>query len=329
MHTKSRRISSIQIVSAIVLTLANLQGQAQETSAPTESAETVSQLNIALDKAGTHWQAAFDFLCAPSPSVGTPDKSPIVEPTQIFDNLFVIGRSGTVAYALQTSEGIILIDAGYRGQEESVLLPGLEALGLQVEDIKLVIIAHGHADHYGGARYLQENYGARVALAEADWAVIDAARNSQDGEQIAPNKDIVVNEGEPMTLGDTEVLPVLIPGHTPGSIGLVFNVQDGDTEHTAALFGGTILIASRISSEGLQQYVDSVTHFSDITRNMGATVELQNHPIFDNMSTKLEALKTRESGSAHPFVIGETVYQDYLGVIAECTRVELARRGDL
>ena len=329
MRTRSKRKSPIQTITSIILTLAVFQGQAQEISPPSESAETLSQLNIAREKAGTDWRAAYDFLCAPAPSVGSPHQSPIIEPAQIFDNLFVIGRTGTVVYALQTSEGIILIDAGYRGQEESVLLPGLKALGLQAEDIKLVIVAHGHRDHYGGARYLQENYGARVALAEADWAVIDAARNSQDEEQIAPNKDIVINESEPMTLGDTEVLPVLIPGHTPGSIGLVFKVQDGDTEHTAALFGGTILIASRISSEGLQQYVDSVTHFSEITSNMGATVELQNHPIFDNMPAKLAALKTRQDDSEHPFVVGEAAYQNYLGVISECTNVELARRGDL
>jgi metallo-beta-lactamase class B len=329
MFSNSRPKSSIQIVTSIVLILAISQGQAQETSSPSESVETISQLNIAREKVGTHWQAAFDFLCAPAPSVGSPDQSPIVEPTQIFDNLFVIGRSGTVVYALQTSEGIILIDAGYKGQEESVLLPGLAALGLQPEDIKLVIVAHGHGDHYGGARYLQENYGARIALSAADWAVLDATRASEDGTSIVPSEDMIVIEGEPMILGDTKIFPVLIPGHTPGSIGLVFKVQDGDTEHTAALFGGTILIASRISSEGLQQYVDSVMHFSDITRNMGATVELQNHPIFDNMPAKLSALKTRESDSAHPFVIGETAYQNYLGVIAECTKVELARRGDL
>lgn len=329
MSIRSKPINAIKIVSAIILSSTMLQGQAQEANTSEESAETILQLNIAQEKTGTHWQAAFDFLCAPAPSVGTPHESPIVEPTQIFDNLFVIGRSGTVVYALQTSDGIILIDAGYRGQEETVLLPGLKTLGLAAEDIKLVIIAHGHRDHYGGAQYLQENYGARIAVSEADWAVIDDGRTSDDGDQTAPTKDIVVNEGEPITLGDTEVLPVLIPGHTPGSIGLVFKVQDGDAEHTAALFGGTILIASRISSEGLQQYVDSVTHFSEITSNMGATVELQNHPIFDNMPAKLNALKTRGGDSAHPFVIGETAYQDYLSVIAECTNVELARRGDL
>ena len=111
MPNRSKRKSSLQIVTSIVLTLAILQGQAQEADSPSESEETISQLNIARETAGTHWQAAFDFLCAPAPSVGTPNQSPIVEPTQIFDNLFVIGRSGTVIYALQTSEGIILIDA--------------------------------------------------------------------------------------------------------------------------------------------------------------------------------------------------------------------------
>jgi glyoxylase-like metal-dependent hydrolase (beta-lactamase superfamily II) len=45
----------------------------------------------------------------------------------------------------------------------------------------------------------------------------------------------------------------MIPGHTPGSMGVIFPVKDGRTTHIAGLFGGSILTPGRISDEGLQQ----------------------------------------------------------------------------
>ncbi len=304
------------------------QSLAQETVTETAEIAGREHLSSALGHAGERWASMVDFLCAEEPDLGRPDQSPVIEPTRLFDNLYVIGRAGTVVYALTTSEGIILIDAGYEGQEESVLLPGFESLGLRPDDIKLVIVAHGHRDHFGGASYLQENFGAGIILAEADWDLVEQTAGSAEGALPPPTKDRVASEGVPITLGDTEVIPILIPGHTPGSLGLIFQVRDGDTAHTAALFGGTILITARIGTEGLRQYVDSVAHFAESTGAHGVDVEIQNHPIFDNMPAKLAALKDREEDAPHPFVVGGDGYQDFLNVISECTLLEIARRSD-
>ena len=89
---------------------------AQQTKGGNETLGVPGYLAAVQKAAGTQWSAAVDFLCAEEPDVGTPAESPVIEPTQLFDNLYVIGRSGTVVYALTTSEGIILIDAGYEGQ---------------------------------------------------------------------------------------------------------------------------------------------------------------------------------------------------------------------
>ena len=165
----------------------------------------------------------------------------MIEPTQLFDNLYVIGRSGTVVYAITTSEGIILIDSGYEGQTESVLMPGLVELGLDPADIEYVVIAHGHRDHFGGARYLQDRYGARIVLAAEDWDLLEQAGTGVDDALPPPTRDLEAVEGIPITLGDTSVTLVAVPGHTPGSIGLIFPVRDGGASHTAGLFGGTPL----------------------------------------------------------------------------------------
>ena len=293
------------------------------------SGQSISQapaevLAEAQELAGSEWRTTVEFLCGPDPQPGNAAETAVMEPTQIFDNLYAFGRSGAVVYAITTTEGIILIDSGYPDQVESVLAPGLATLGLSADDIRYVIVAHGHRDHYGGSRHLQQEHGASVVLSAADWEFMEQYR--EGGPNDPPDRDLEAQDGQPIVLGDTEVTPIFVPGHTPGAIGVIFDVQDGDTTHTAAMFGGTILISSRISDEGLNQYIDSLDRFAAAAAERGADVEIQNHPIIDDMSEKLLELASRGANDPHPFVVGEQAYQDFLGVISACTQVELARR---
>jgi metallo-beta-lactamase class B len=276
--------------------------------------------------AGADWSAVADFFCVEGAAVPNRPDDPLIEPTRIFDNLYAIGRTSTVVYAITTTAGIILIDSGYADQVESVLLPGLAKLGLDPADVRYVIVAHGHGDHYGGSAYLQEHYGARVVLSAEDWDLM--AQPAPPGRTMVPppERDLEAFEGRPITLGDVSVTPVLVPGHTPGALGLIFPVRDGRDAHVAALFGGTILTSGRISDEGLEQYVRSLEHFSGIATEMGVDVEIQNHPLFDGMGEKLAGLATRRPGAAHPFVLADGGYERFLGVMASCMKAELARR---
>src|SRR5512138_1420914 len=120
--------------------------------------------------AGAKWQPAYEFFCvAPRANAAT---DPPIAPTKIFDNVYAIGDSGTTAYAITTREGIILIDSLPANQTESVLLPGMKALGLDPAQVKLVIVTHGHGDHSGGSFYFQERFGAKVALSAQDWELM-------------------------------------------------------------------------------------------------------------------------------------------------------------
>jgi metallo-beta-lactamase class B len=50
-----------------------------------------------------------------------------------------------------------------------MLMPGLRGLGADPKTIRYVVVTHGHDDHFGGARYLADRYGARVRMSPADW----------------------------------------------------------------------------------------------------------------------------------------------------------------
>ena len=50
-------------------------------------------------------------------------------------------------------------------QVESQLLPGFRTLGLDPAQVKVILVTHGHADHFGGASYFPEHFrleGLRV-----------------------------------------------------------------------------------------------------------------------------------------------------------------------
>jgi metallo-beta-lactamase class B len=302
---------------------------AQPPPAAPDSPAAAAIVNRARAAAGSEWGEAVEFLCG---NAGRPNRAddPELTPTRVFDDLYALGRTSTVVWALTTPDGILLIDAGYPDQLEAVLLPQMRAVGLDPNDVRYVLLGHGHADHFGGASYFQQR-GARVASSAADWELI---ANPPPGPAGAPppaglpppRRDVVVADGEPLVFGGVTITPVLIPGHTPGALGFVFEVRDGERSHTAALFGGTILLVNRIPDDGLRQYVQSLERFGAVTQRLGVDVEIQNHPLYDGFEAKLERLAARRAGDAHPFVVGEDAYGRFLTVMTECTNAQLARR---
>ena len=298
----------------------------QNAPAKPDSPEAAAHVAAAKKIAGTEWAGEARFFCeAP---LATDANAPMIEPTKIFDNVYAMGRAATVTYAIATPDGIIMIDSGYTRDVETILLPAFKKLGLDPTKIKYSIITHGHADHFGGAFYLQEHFGTRIAMSAEDWDVVLAPpASTKKGEpQPLPRKDMILVEGQPVSLGAETVTPVFIPGHTPGSMGLMFPVKDGSKTHVAGLFGGTILVAGRIPDEGLQQYLRSIAHFKEKAKEMKVDVELQNHPVYDNMPEKLAQLSSRKPGAPNPFVVGAANYGKFLDVMAECMRADIARR---
>ena len=314
------------LVVALLAVTGNRIEAAQQAAKP-DSPEVQQLLEAAKKNAGTEWAEAFDFICALDAGRANSPTDPVIEPTKVFDNLYVIGRTSTAVWAVTTSAGIVLIDAGYGDQLESVLLPGMKTLGLDPGQVKYVIVGHGHGDHFGGAAYFQQR-GARIVLAGPDWDLVETPPPAGRGAAAVqpPKRDIVAVEGQAITVGDVSFTPVMIPGHTPGSMGVIFPVKDGRATHIAGLFGGSILTPGRISDEGLQQYINSVEHWGDVTRRMKVDVEIQNHPMYDGFVAKLERLKQRKPGDPNPFLVGSDSYQRFVSVMAGCEKVQLGRR---
>lgn len=315
---------SCAIVSALLPLSLVAQGP-QAAPAKPDSPAAAAHVAKAKQIAGTEWAAEAHFFCEAPAGAGA--NSPAIQPTKLFDNLYAFGRAGTVTYAIPTPEGIIMIDSGYAGDVETILVPAFQKLGLDPAKIKYSIITHGHVDHYGGAFYLQEHFGTRIAMSAEDWDMILAPPAAgKKADPLLPRKEMILKEGDPFKFGGETITPVFIPGHTPGSMGLIFPVKDGGKTHVVGIYGGTILLAGRISDEDLQRYLRSIAHFKDEAKKMKVDVELQNHPTYDNFQEKLIAFGVRKPGAPNPFVVGGANYGKFLDVMAECIQADIARR---
>ena len=311
------------------------------------SAEAFKHVDAARAAAGSEWQGVFETTCngalglvnppaprgggapraggagggrgrAGGPPASPPRESWYAEPQKVFDNLHFLGMTEYSVWAITTSQGIILLDAIYDYSIEAEVDEGLRKLGLNPADIKYVIVSHGHLDHAGGAKFLQEEYGARLIMSAADYDLLD-----QQNPAWKPKRDMVATDGMRLTLGDFTMTLHLTPGHTEGTISTIFPVRDGTAKHVVATWGGTAFNFGP-NRPRLMSYAQQAARFRDLATKAGADVLLSNHTNFDGSKVKLPAVKARKPGERHPYVIGNDAVRRYLTTVGECAQTAVA-----
>jgi metallo-beta-lactamase class B len=297
--------------------------------------------------AGADFQGVFDRLCTPpappqarrgggppGPPQGPPPReSWYTDPAKVFDNLYFVGEREYSAWAVLTSDGIIIIDPVFDYSVEEVVVNGLRKLGADPAQIRYVLVSHAHRDHVGGARLLQERFNARVVMSAADWDLLA----SDQGAYPKPTRDMVATDGMRLTLGDTTLTIHHTPGHTYGTVSTIIPVRDGGRSHVAALWGGTAfnwttgparyITPERPAKFWFDNYIASAQKFRALAMQAGADVLIANHTNFDGSKTKIPALASRRAGTPHPYVVGADAVGRYLTVAEECARAGLARIG--
>lgn len=284
-----------------------------------------AHLVAAQTAAGQDHTRLFEYLCDLEPTVESAAPPAAARkpewhaaPAKVFDNLYFLGTRSLNAWAVTTSGGIIVIDPLYDRHVQGAIIDGLTTLGLDPTDISHVLVSHGHGDHYGGARRLQQAYGATVLLSAADWDLMLA----NDRPEPKPERDQNVVDGQRLAVGDTSLTFTITPGHTPGTLSTLIPVRDGGRSHVVAIWGGT---AMRPTEAFYTEYAASARKFADTAMAAGADVVISNHDIFDDAHRKIAALAERGPDDPHPFVIGTDATLKYLDVVQHCAAAGLAR----
>lgn len=106
-----------------------------------------------------------------------------------------------------------------------------------IGDAKLqyILLTHGHFDHIAGVKQMSEKYGAKVVISEQDRDMLLSSRRSLGAffrcSQESVEADVLVLDGDLISLGESEILVLSTPGHTKGSVCYVVenSVFSGDT----------------------------------------------------------------------------------------------------
>ncbi|BEP59644.1 hypothetical protein GmRootV213_01980 [Variovorax sp. V213] len=323
---------------ALAAVVALIQGCAQ--TPPRQQAP--SEATVAAHVAAATHAAATDLaplltLCKPAPAARPAqaelDKGlaafiakPAPPPGQAFDNLYFVGADWVSAWAIKTSDGIILIDALNTQAEAAALIEGgMRKLGLDPAQIKYVLVTHGHGDHYGGAPYLAEKYRARVVMSDIDWTMTETRLEFATPIWGAPPKrDVSVKDGDRITLGDTSVSMYITPGHTMGTISPVFDVTSNGQRHRAMLWGGTGFNFGK-DVPRLDAYIGATQRMGAVVQSQRIDVLLSNHSNIDGSQAKLAALRQQPAAAANPFVLGTPTVERSLAVMGGCAQAQRDR----
>jgi metallo-beta-lactamase class B len=296
-----------------------------------EPAKAPPNETVEMHLAAAKEAAAFDYtgtlarVCIHPQTGPSPDRAPgnappretwAVAPAKVFDNLYFVGTKIHSSWALVATGGdIILLDTLYDYASEESIAGGLKKLGLDPARVKYTLISHWHGDHVGGALMMQQKYKSRIVMGEKDWEEVENSKQRFPNGK--PTRDIVAKDGDVITVGDVSVKLVSTPGHTPDTYGFIFQVKDNGKPLTVAYNGGTAF-----------NFVNDVPHFDIYIASQkkmqqaaaDATVLISNHSEFDNATTKIRMMASRQEGEPSPFELGAKTVGRYFRVTAECAQ---------
>ena len=254
---------------------------------------------------------------APAPRMNPNRARTYLQPKRAFDDLYWMGTLSRSTWALTTTDGIILYDTQSVYDAEYVIVGGLKKLGLDPAKVKYVIISHAHENEVGGARLMQERYGARIVMGAGDWDMVDQSVNGFPNGK--PKRDIIATDGMKITLGGRTLTIYLMPGHTPGTISGIFQVHDHGKPLTVAYSGGTEFNFLN-DVPHFDAYLASERKFAAIAAAAGATIILGNQSQFDSAAPRLRMLGDRRSDEPHPLDIGAAAVARYFKIEDECAQ---------
>ena len=172
------------------------------------------------------------------------------KPFKVIENVYFVGNTWVSVYLIDTPEGLILIDCAYE-ENLYLLIDSIRGLGFDPKDIRHLLISHGHFDHCGAARQLQEMSNCEIWINEKDAYFFTEWRDLIAFEDRVPEFriDHYYDSDQSICFGGMTIWPVPCPGHTPGTTSFFFEVEHEGRKLTVAMHGG--LGTNTLSKEDL------------------------------------------------------------------------------
>lgn len=232
----------------------------------------------------------------------------------IFDDLLIVAQKETNCFVLKTTKGLIIIDAIWPCEEAfNAIISAIKEVGWKPEEIKKLVLTHGHVDHTGCGKWIVNAFHAKTYLSKRDdifWEKEPAKKNRPETWKDY-NIDVYVKDGDIITLGDKTIYVYGTPGHTPGGLSFIFNVTENNNIYQAALWGGS---NPPRNLPDIVTYMKSLDYFMEHAENKNVEIALSNHAGLDNGMERIVYSQKRMSYMPNIYLIGQSGFRKYCQV---------------
>jgi metallo-beta-lactamase class B len=252
----------------------------------------------------------------PSPQADAESRSwnKPVKPYRVIGNIYYVGASEVSSFLITTPDGHILLDSGF-AETVPLIKENIKQLGFKLEDIKILINSHAHFDHAGGLGLLKELTRARLAVSEADAALLaDGGKNDfQWGDSLTykpATADRLLHDKDKVVLGDVTLTAHLTPGHTKGCTTWTMKVKDGPKQYDVVIIGSASVPGYKLVNN--PKYPDIVEDYEQtfrVLKSLSCDVFLAPHGSFFDMKAKMQKLE--QGAKKNPFIDPQG-YRDYI-----------------
>lgn len=175
-----------------------------------------------------------------------------MEPFRIIGNVYYVGTFQASCHLIDTGEGLILIDPGY-SSTLYLVIRSIYELGFNPKDIKYIINTHWHGDHTEATAAMVDLCGAKTLIGYED--------REKALQYFVP--DILIRDGDTLTLGNTAISFLETPGHTKGTVSFFFHTEENGKTYRVGMFGGAganTLAQGRFDYDGCREGYRSSIH---------------------------------------------------------------------
>jgi len=200
---------------------------------------------------------------------------------RVIDGVHLIPMGNANGYLIEAPDGLTLIDAGFPNREAAVFA-AIRVLGRTPDQLKHLILTHGHPDHIGSAAAIVRETGARTYLHPFD---IPLAKTGGPFRPMTPAPGLLrqvlcrvlydhnerlmpVAIDEPLIDGKT--LPIAggidvihVPGHCAGQVALLW--RSGRMLFAADVFMNVTGLGDPLGFEDLKEGRESQSKLADLS----------------------------------------------------------------
>jgi metallo-beta-lactamase class B len=231
------------------------------------------------------------------------------EPFKVYGNTYYVGTDGLSAVLVTSGAGHVLFDGGLT-QSAPLIIDNIRRLGFKPQDIKLILVSHGHFDHGGGVNSIQRYTRARVAASAPTTEALRRGENTPDDPQFALGKAVngfppvrrvdVVRDQQVVKAGEVAITVHLIPGHSPGSTAYTWqSCENGRCLHM--VYADSL---TSVSAPGFKygMRLESFRRSIEKVAALPCDIILSPHPQFTQVDEKLKRRSALHGQGTDPFI---------------------------